>query len=336
MEKTMMTRRATWQECSAAGVTVGVATREGMSVGVTRRRLAMRYLVCQMLVTLALLCLCAGSAWAQEVPVGVTTVRVPVVLPADAAIAGAEIGFTQTSGLEYVGFIPASGVQNPVKATVGETNYVGFFSADNQYQPVGGGLVMGELEFIYEGSTAEEVVLRELRLHTKVSEGVTTQALNPGTIYPVTRASGGTEGGSGAGGGGAGGAGGSGSGGGSGGSGSGAGSGSGGSSWNGWGTVADNDGGTLTDENGTVVAGSASDASGTLGGNTGSDGLAIAPDDTGDTVIGDAVSPLAAGPLDGIIQPTVWWLLIALGALALLVLFIVFWRRRRGDTKKEE
>jgi hypothetical protein len=253
----------------------------------------------QVFAVLALLCLSAVPAWAQEVPPGTTTVRVPVVLPAESAIAGGEIGFTQTGGLEYKKFIPAAGVQNPVKATVEGVTYVGFFSADNDYQPTDGGVVMGALEFSYAGDGAEQIVLQEMRLHTKAADNVDTQTLTPGTVYSVTRASltgnpgdggdsGAGPGGSGAGGGGSGendssgGEGGGDSGGGSGdsgaaaagtgsgssggGAGPGSSSGSGrggvsGSGSGGWGTIADGDGAVLLDENGNPVIELAPDSS---------------------------------------------------------------------------
>jgi hypothetical protein len=281
---------------------------------ITKQRAA-RFLIRQALAVALLLCLGVSAAWAQEVPVGSTTVRVPIVLPAEAAIAGGEIGFTQTEGLEYLRFHPATGVQNPVKTTVGAVTYVGFFSSDNRYQPTSGGLVMGDLEFSYVGDEAERVVLEEIRLHTKVGGDVDTRTLNPGTVYPVTRASSG--GGSGSGGGDTGG--------GSGGGGTNAGSGSGGSGSGGgsggWSTVADNDGSGSVDADGTVVAEASPDAPATSDSPT-------ASGDAG-TTIDDATTPLVAAPsAGGGIQSLLVWVLGGAFLITLAALLFVLIRRR--------
>jgi hypothetical protein len=309
-----------------------MAATEVTTVVATRRRIA-RFLACQLCAVALLLCLGVSNAYAQEVPVGSTTVRIPIVLPADAAIAGGEIGFTQTEGLEYLCFYPAAGVQNPVKTTVGSTTYVGFFSSDNRYQPASGGLVMGDLEFSYTGNAAEQVVLEEIRLHTKTGSDVATQTLSPQTVYPVTRASSSSGGGTG-------GTGGTGSTGGSGGSDGGGTSGTGGSGGSGggggatsgtsggggtggggtsWGTIADNDGDGSVDEDSTVVA-------------EASPGTTEIPGETG-TVIDDGTTPLAAAPsADSNPQSALVWvlagaLLITLAAL----LFLLLKRRKPSD-----
>jgi uncharacterized membrane protein YgcG len=322
MTKTMTVRRIKGEGAMAEGTMTESVMTAGMRT--------LRFLVRLVLVVVALLCLGAGGASAQEVPAGTATVRIPVVLPTDAAIAGGEIGFTQTAGLEYEGFIPALGVQNPVKTTVGQTTYVGFFSADNRYQPSAGGLVMGDLEFAYVGDVAEEVVLQEIRLHTRVNEGVDTQTLSPDTVYSVTRASGG--------GGGSDGSGGSGGGTNSGNDGAGGGSdnnsGTGGSSWNGWGTVADNDGEALTDEDGNVVVELSPDASVAPGASNGSSSASASAGDAGNAAIEGVSAPLAAGPANSDTGIAIWRILAALVALALVALFVVLWRRRRQKEAK--
>jgi hypothetical protein len=335
METMMATKKMTMRKIKGEGAMVEVVTAEGATATelLMTGRGALRFLVCLVLAVVALLCLGTGSANAQEVPAGTATVRIPVVLPASAAIAGGEIGFTQTAGLEYEGFIPAPGVQNPVKTTVGQTTYVGFFSADNRYQPSAGGLVMGDLEFTYVGDAAEEVVLQEIRLHTRVNEGVDTQTLVPGTVYPVTRANGSGEG-SGSANGGEGSDGENGANGGSdntgtgGGlsSGTGAGVGTGGGSRDGWGTVADNDGGSVADEDGNAVVELLPGASVTPGASSGS---SSAPNGTDNAVIEGVVTPLATGSASSDFQVVSWWLLAVFVALALVMLLVILWRRRR-------
>ncbi|MDR2106336.1 MAG: hypothetical protein LBP24_02905, partial [Coriobacteriales bacterium] len=233
----------------------------------------------------------------------------------------------------------------------------------NDYQPADGGIVMGDLEFSYKGDGAEQVVLQEIRLHTKDADDVDTQTLNPGTVYSVTRASdtggsgsggdddgsgsgegsggsgsgggegSGTGGGTGGGGGeGSGSGGGSGGGSGSGGTGTGGGSGSGSGSGGGdggWGTITDNDGSGLLDGNGNPVVELTPDPS------TGTSGSTVAPGSsgTGGTALGDATTPLTAtSPAGDKAQLPLGWFLGGAAVLALIALVgVILWRRRRQN-----
>jgi hypothetical protein len=152
-------------------------------------RLALTQLTA-LLLAFALTFACAATAWAVEVHKDVTTVRIPIVLPATAAIAGGEIGFNASSGLQFVAFHPAAGIANLVQTSQNATTYIGFFGSSNRYQPSDSGLVMGELEFNYSGEAAEQVTLTEIRLHTKTESGVSSTRINSNTVYPVTRLTG--------------------------------------------------------------------------------------------------------------------------------------------------
>jgi hypothetical protein len=197
---------------------------------------------------------------------------------------------------------------------------------------------MGDLEFTYKGNAAEQVVLQEIRLHTKADDGVDTRTLNPGTVYSVTRASDGGDsggtGGEGGNGGNGGNNGGSGNNGNDGGSGSG-GSGSGGSG-GGWATVADNDGASSVDENGNAIVELTPDPSTSAGPSSGSS----APGDTTDTgsaAIEDAATPLtAAVPTSDEAPSALWWFLGGVGLTALVaVLAFILWRRRQRLTEED-
>jgi hypothetical protein len=229
-----------------------------------------------------------SAAYAAEVPAGVTEVKIPLALESASAIAGVEIAFKQSSGLEYVRFEPASGAENLVNSTAGGTTWVGFFSATNKYQPAGGTLSFGNLVFRYGGGAPENVTIAETRLHSLTGAGSDVKSVRskPNTVIPVTRKASGSTGGndgttvvptqpsgggdSGGSGGGSGGGGGSdsGGGGGSGGSSS-SGSGSGGGSGSGSGSGADGAGGGgangAGDANGAGSAGGANGA-GSAGG----------------------------------------------------------------------
>jgi hypothetical protein len=134
------------------------------------------------------------AAYAAEVPTGVTEVKIPLALESESAIAGAEIAFRQSDGLEYVRFEPASGAENPIKATADGNTWIGFFSATNRYRPSEGVLTFGNLVFSYEGDGTEEVTIAETRLHslTGVGSEVKSARAKPGTIILVTRQASGT------------------------------------------------------------------------------------------------------------------------------------------------
>jgi hypothetical protein len=135
-----------------------------------------------------------SAAYAAEVPTGVTEVKIPLALESESAIAGAEIAFKQSEGLEYVRFEPAVGTENPMKTMAGGNTWIGFFSATNRYRPSEGTLAFGNLVFNYEGSGAEEVTIAETRLHrlTGADSEVKSVRATPGTVIPVTRQASGT------------------------------------------------------------------------------------------------------------------------------------------------
>ena len=130
------------------------------------------------------------SASAIEVPRGVTEVKVPVSLEAASAIAGAEISFTKTSGLKYLRYEPASGLEHPVRADADGKTWVGFFSSANKYSPAAGKIAMGNLVFSYEGDATEHVKVADVKLHSLTApENVESKKSMPGTDIPVTRQS---------------------------------------------------------------------------------------------------------------------------------------------------
>lgn len=317
-------------------MTKELTTRKA-SARTLRGRQAVHLVLLQICAIFTLLCLGATVAFAQEVPIGTTTVRISVVLPIEAAIAGGEVGFTQTSGLQYTRFIPATGVQNPVKATVGDTTYVGFFSADNRYEPATGGFVMGDLEFSYGGDSPEQVTLQEMSLHTKVGDGVDTRTLSPSTTYSVTRASG-SSGGNGDGGGSGNNGGGNGNSGG--GSGTNTGTNSGGSG-GGTGQVGTTGAGNTTSTGDDAVAELTPDRSAATSntGNTANGGTTPSGSgNTSGTDITDTTTPLA--PVSPASEDTtstfsLWWIVGGVVLLALVVLAIaIFWRRRQRQQEE--
>ncbi|MDR1183724.1 MAG: hypothetical protein LBK67_02885 [Coriobacteriales bacterium] len=290
--------------------------------------------------TAVALCLALGllfgmasmSAYGLEVPRDVQEVHIPVTLPADTPIAGGEVEFSQSTGLTYLRFEPAGGIHNPVRATVEDKTYVGFFSADNEYQPTAGNLLMGDLVFRYTGDAAEQVTLSKMKLHTKVSSdsgvSVDTEIVNPGTVIPVSRLND-----SGSGGGGNGDPGDTGGSGGNGGS-----SNTGGSANAGTGNTGGT-GGTGTGTGGTVGSGgTVVDATNTPSGSSGannatnSSGSQGAGTDGGATGIEDSTTPLA-GPIAADLdeQTLPLWLIWFLAAFIfiMLTLFLLFWFKRR-------
>jgi hypothetical protein len=132
-----------------------------------------------------------SAAYAAEVPEGVTEVKIPLAIEAgtESAIAGAEIAFTQSGGLEYVRFEPAGGAENPVESASGGNRWVGFFSAANKYGISDGSLEFGSLVFRYGGSAPENVTIAETRLHSLTGVGSEVRSVRgrPGTVIPVTR-----------------------------------------------------------------------------------------------------------------------------------------------------
>jgi hypothetical protein len=286
----------------------------------------------------AALCLAFGllfgtvgmSAYGLEVPKDVQEVHIPVTLPVDAAIAGGEIEFSQSAGLTYLRFEPAVGVHNPVKATVEDKTYVGFFSSDNVYQPSAGNLLMGDLVFGYTGDIAEQVTLSKIKLHTKIDTGsgaaVDTQVIDPGTVIPVSRLGDSDNGGNGnddPGGGD------------NGNDNNGGGTNNGGTSGvNAGGSGGSGSGGTNAAQGaaGTAVADAAGTPSGTSG-NAGTDGSSGSQNaGIGSVDIGDITAPLAGPITPGLAEQALplWliWLLAAFIAV-ILILFLLFWFRRR-------
>jgi hypothetical protein len=342
-----------------------------------RARHLIRGMVLALCLSIGLLLGTAGmSAYGLEVPEGVQEARIPVTLPVEAPIAGGEVEFSQTTGLQYLGFEPANGIKNPVKASVEGKNYVGFFSADNEYQPATNGLLMGNLVFRYTGDAAEQVTLSKIKLHTKVDTDagtrVSTQVVNPGTVIPVNRPSDGTGGegsggeGEGGGTGGGEGNGGGGTGGGEGGGGTGGGSNNGGGSAGGGTNNGGGTGGAGTGGGGTGTGGAAGGGGGGTGGtgtgtgavvdatgapsgstgtdttgstgSTGSPGSTGGPSGTGGVGIEDAAVPLVAPVVNGQAFPL--WLMWVLAAFALLILALLalflFKRRRQEEEAIEE
>jgi hypothetical protein len=269
----------------------------------------------------------ATPASALEVPEGVQEVHVPITLPVSEAIAGGEIEFNQSEGLVYLRFEPASGVKNPVKATVDDKTYVGFFSSGNEFKPVDGALSMGDLVFRYTGNASEQITLSMIKLHTKVDTGtgVDTQVVNPNTIIPISRASSNSGGGD------------------NGGDNGGGGNNNGGGGTNNNGGT--NNGGTNTNNgSGTNNTGGSAvvDATNTDTGTSGvSPGGTSVPqgNDSPATNIDDVVTPLAPIVNEGSNRTTALWLgllLALLSALLLSFLIFLFWRRRRQTEEAEE
>jgi hypothetical protein len=133
----------------------------------------------------------ASGASALEAPVGVTEVSIPVSLSVGGAIAGGEIAFNESSGLEYLRFVPASGIENKVETTLSGAHYVGFFADDNDYAPKDGKVALGNLVFKYSGTDPEKITFSEIRLHTKNGADVDTEVLKTSTIVNISRQSGG-------------------------------------------------------------------------------------------------------------------------------------------------
>ena len=130
---------------------------------------------------------------------GATEVSIPIVLVTGSeAIAGAELQFSFSQGLEYLSYQPAEGIENPVTSAIENRRYAGFFSADNRYLPANERLEFGTLVFNYSGSQAESVTMSEISLHTKSGSGaetsVTTRKTSEAVTIPVTRASAGATG----------------------------------------------------------------------------------------------------------------------------------------------
>ncbi|MDR3304979.1 MAG: hypothetical protein LBS85_02960 [Clostridiales Family XIII bacterium] len=125
---------------------------------------------------------------ALEVPGGVTEVSIPISIAASGAIAGGEIEFSQTSGLKYVRFVPAAGVENKIETNVAGKSYVGFFAESNNYSPKDGKVAVGNLVFGYSGSAPESITFSEVRVHTKTAEGVDSKTTKSNQVVTLTRA----------------------------------------------------------------------------------------------------------------------------------------------------
>jgi hypothetical protein len=108
-------------------------------------------------------------------------------LSASADIAGGEIEFSQTSGLKYLKYVPASGIDNKLETSVQGKYYVGFFAIDNKYKPVCGSVSVGNLVFGYSGSAPEKITVREIKLHTKTDAGVDSKVVKSNTVINITR-----------------------------------------------------------------------------------------------------------------------------------------------------
>jgi hypothetical protein len=302
--------------------------------------------------TTAALCLAFGllfgavgmSAYGLEVPKDAQEVRIPVTLPVDTAIAGGEVEFSQSTGLTYLRFEPADGVHNPVKATVEDKTYVGFFSSDNVYQPNAGNLLMGDLVFRYAGEDSEQVTLSKIKLHTKIDTGsgaaVDTQVINPGTVIPVNRLSDGNDDPGGGGdnnenngndnGGG---------------TNNGGNGGNGGNGVNNGGSGGGGAGAANTAQGAADTA--VADATGAPSGSSGGTGNANTSGSTGSqntnagsVDIGDVATPLVGSVAPDLVEQSLplWfiWLLAAF-IFAMLVLFLLFWfRRRRQEAQTAE
>jgi hypothetical protein len=129
-----------------------------------------------------------------EVPDGVAEVSIPIVLVTGSeAIAGAELEFSFSNGLEYVRYQPADGIENPVSNAQGGTQHLGFFSLDNRYVPTDERLSFGSLIFNYTGVEPQSISVTEIALHTRTGAGTNTEVVSQKTTnavtIPVTRAS---------------------------------------------------------------------------------------------------------------------------------------------------
>jgi hypothetical protein len=141
--------------------------------------------------TLALTLAIITPVFASAVEVGsdVSEVRIPLVFTTNGdAVAGAEIEFSYTGGLEYVGYQPTSDAENQVGTQIGDKTYAGFFSATNRYTPTNGSLAFGSLVFHYTGSQPESVTVSEVKLHKRSDTGVSTLSTTSAFDIPVTRA----------------------------------------------------------------------------------------------------------------------------------------------------
>ena len=104
------------------------------------------------------------NALAITVDVGVTEVKIPVIIDLTYSVAGVELSFEYTSGLQFVSYEAASSLQGatelPDVVENGRT-IVGFYGSDNRFAPQGGQLNIGTLVFSYTGNDAQTVTVVE-------------------------------------------------------------------------------------------------------------------------------------------------------------------------------
>jgi len=114
---------------------------------------------------------------------GETRVEVPVVVEVSHAIAAADITFSHSDGLQFLGFVRSEITENasltPIVQRDNATT-LGFFTMENIYEPEGSSLDLGMLVFQYIGSGDQTVTLKEVKL-VQVIDSDTTESEIIGT-----------------------------------------------------------------------------------------------------------------------------------------------------------
>jgi len=110
-----------------------------------------------------------ASVLAAEIEVDPETkeVRIPLVVDVTKSVAGAQLSFSYTDGLEFIAYEQSasviSGSQTPTVERDGLT-HIGFFSGSNEYEPVDGKLDIGYLVFAYIEDGDQSVSITEIKL----------------------------------------------------------------------------------------------------------------------------------------------------------------------------
>jgi hypothetical protein len=135
-------------------------------------------------------------------------VQIPIVVDLSYAIAGAELAFTYSDGLEFISYQKSealsSALTTPVVVKNGIT-YLGFYNTTNAYAPTNGKLNLGVLIFSCNTEDTETVTLSQIKLVTVIDRETTesrfldpreftvsspnipiTPTDNPGTTPPVS------------------------------------------------------------------------------------------------------------------------------------------------------
>ncbi|MDR2109509.1 MAG: hypothetical protein LBP28_08665 [Coriobacteriales bacterium] len=164
-------------------------TTKNHAVPNTLRKVALAF---AMALSVVFTLLTSVTADAVEIDEGVTEVKIPIVLIAgNQALAGAELEFSASEGLEFIRYDPAEGIENPVVNATDGNQRVGFFSLDNKYVPVNQRLSFGDLVFSYAGAQPQSITVSEISLHAKTGTGaetvVDTRKTTNDVAIPVTR-----------------------------------------------------------------------------------------------------------------------------------------------------